>query len=202
MPDDVRYLHVGTLGLTLEPVATATEAVVERLSGRALIALDPNIRPWVIADPEAYRARLGRVLARSHVLKVSEEDLDWLYPDLPAVEAIREMLELGPTVGLLTRGPNGALVVTRTAEVAVPAAAGEGRRHDRGRRRVRRRLPRLVERARPDARGPRDDRPSCGSNRVRVSGRRTHLLAPRRRSTAPIRTAVLSGGRNRSSRHG
>ena len=121
VPDDVDYLHVGTLGLMLEPVATATEAVVERLSGRALIALDPNIRPWVIADPEAYRARLGRVLARSHVLKVSEEDLDWLYPGLPAVEAIREMLEMGPTVGLLTRGPNGALVVTRTAEVAVPA---------------------------------------------------------------------------------
>ncbi len=121
VPDDVRYLHIGTLGLTLEPVATATEAVVERLSGRALIALDPNIRPWVIADPDAYRARLGRVLARSHMIKVSEEDLDWLYPDVPAAEAIREMLEMGPTVGLLTRGPNGALVVTRTAEVAVPA---------------------------------------------------------------------------------
>jgi fructokinase len=121
IPDGVDYLHVGTLGLTLEPVATATEAVVERLSGRALIAFDPNIRPWVITDPEAYRARVRRVLAHSHVLKVSQEDLEWLYPDLPEVEAIREMLDMGPTVGLLTRGPNGALVVTRTAEVAVPA---------------------------------------------------------------------------------
>ena len=121
VPDGVGYLHVGTLALTLEPVATATEAVVERLSGQALITFDPNIRPWVITDPEAYRARVRRVLAHSHVLKVSEEDLDWLYPDLPAVEAIREMLAIGPTVGLLTRGPNGALVVTRTAEVAVPA---------------------------------------------------------------------------------
>ena len=121
VPDGVGYLHVGTLALTLEPVATATEAVVERLSGQALITFDPNIRPWVITDPEVYRARVRRVLAHSHVLKVSEEDLDWLYPDLPAVEAIREMLAIGPTVGLLTRGPNGALVVTRTAEVAVPA---------------------------------------------------------------------------------
>jgi fructokinase len=121
LPDVVDILHVGTLGLTLEPVATATEAVIERLAGDALVALDPNIRPWVVEDEDAYRARLDRVLARSHVLKVSEEDLAWLRPDLGATEAVRSLLEGGPSVGLLTRGPHGALVVTRTAEVAVPA---------------------------------------------------------------------------------
>ncbi len=121
LPDVVDILHVGTLGLTLEPVATATEAVVERLAGDALVALDPNIRPWVVEDEDAYRDRLDRVLARSHVLKVSEEDLAWLRPGLGATEAVRSLLEGGPGVGLLTRGPNGALVVTRTAEVAVPA---------------------------------------------------------------------------------
>jgi len=121
LPDVVDILHVGTLGLTLEPVATATEAVIERLAGDALVALDPNIRPWVVEDEDAYRARLDRVLARSHVLKVSEEDLAWLRPELGATEAVRSLLEGGPSVGLLTRGPHGALVVTRTAEVAVPA---------------------------------------------------------------------------------
>jgi fructokinase len=121
MPADVGMLHVGTLGLTLEPVATALEAVVERLAGDALIAVDPNVRPWVIGDPVAYRARLRRVLAHTHLLKVSEEDLEWLEPGLPPVEAMRTLLEQGPTLGLLTRGPSGALVVTRTAEVAVPA---------------------------------------------------------------------------------
>ena len=121
LPDVVDILHDGTLGLTLEPVATATEAVVERLAGDALVALDPNIRPWVVEDEDAYRARLDRVLARSHVLKVSEEDLAWLRPELGATEAVRSLLEGGPSVGLLTRGPHGALVVTRTAEVAVPA---------------------------------------------------------------------------------
>ncbi len=121
LPERVDILHAGTLGLTLEPVATATEAVIERVAGNALVAVDPNIRPWVIEDEDAYRARLERVLARSHVVKVSEEDVGWLYPGLPTAEAVRRLLEQGPTVGLLTRGPNGALVVTRSAEVAVPA---------------------------------------------------------------------------------
>jgi len=121
VPDGVRILHVGTLGLALEPVATALEAVVDRLAGDALIAVDPNCRPWVIDDPVAYRERLDRILSRSHLLKVSEEDLEYLQPGLPAVEAVRALLERGPTVGLFTRGPSGALVITRTAEVAVPA---------------------------------------------------------------------------------
>jgi fructokinase len=121
LPDDVDVLHVGTLGLTLEPVASALEAVVERLADRALVAVDPNCRPWAVDDRDAYLARLDRVLARSHLLKVSEEDVDYLEPDVPAVDAVRSLLERGPSVGLLTRGPNGALVVTRTAEVAVPA---------------------------------------------------------------------------------
>jgi fructokinase len=121
LPASVAILHVGTLGLMLQPVATALEAVVERVGDRALVAVDPNIRPWVIDDPAAYRERLARVLARSHLLKLSEEDLAWLAPDAAPVEAVRSLLDAGPTVGLLTRGPSGALVVTRTAEVAVPA---------------------------------------------------------------------------------
>jgi fructokinase len=120
-PDDVQIVHAGTLALVLEPVASALEAVIERLSGHALIVLDPNIRPDVITDPDAYRSRLRRLLAMGHVVKVSEEDLDWLAPGRRSVDAVRDMLDGGPAVGLLTRGPSGALVITRTAEVAVPS---------------------------------------------------------------------------------
>jgi fructokinase len=121
LPDGVRFVHVGTLGLALEPIATALEAVVERLTADALIAVDPNCRPWVITDHDTYRTRMRRVLSHSHVLKVSEEDLAYLEPELPAVDGVRALLEHGPAVGLLTRGPDGAVVITRTAEVAVPA---------------------------------------------------------------------------------
>jgi fructokinase len=115
VPDGVDVVHVGTLGLMLEPIAAALEAVVERLAARALVAVDPNVRPWAIADPEAYRARLGRVLAHSHLVKVSEEDLEWL-------GSVRDLLAHGPEVALVTRGPEGATVVPRRgASLDVPA---------------------------------------------------------------------------------
>jgi len=122
LPDEVAIVHAGTLGLVLEPTATAIGAALEQLAGGStLVALDPNCRPAVIPDAAAYRARMRDLLASCHVVKVSEEDLEFLEPGRPAVEAVRALLADGPTVGLLTRGPSGAVVVTRTAEVAVPS---------------------------------------------------------------------------------
>jgi fructokinase len=125
LPSAVGILHVGTLGLTLEPMATALEAVVEELAGAALVVVDPNVRPWVISDADGYRRRLRRVLGRSHLVKVSEEDLAWLDPQRTPAAAARALLDAGPQVILLTRGGDGVTVVMRDAEVAVPAPAVE-----------------------------------------------------------------------------
>jgi fructokinase len=125
LPDDVEALHVGTLGLALEPVASALEAVVERLAPQALVAVDPNVRPPAIADAAAYRARLDRVLARAHVVKVSEDDLAWLEPDRPWLEAARTLLERGPAAVLVTRGAEGAAAVTAGSHTEVDAVRVE-----------------------------------------------------------------------------
>jgi fructokinase len=121
LPPAVGMLHVGTLGLTLEPMATALEAVVEELSGQALVMFDPNVRPSSIGDADTYRSRQRRVLARSDVVKVSEEDLAWLEPQSSAASAARMLLQAGPRVVLLTRGGDGVQVVTGAGDVFVPA---------------------------------------------------------------------------------
>ena len=121
LPPAVGILHVGTLGLTLEPMASALEAVVEKLGGHALVMVDPNVRPSIIADADAYRRRLRRVVARSDVVKVSEEDLAWLEPQRSAADAARMLLQAGPSVVLLTRGAEGVQVVTGAGDVPVPA---------------------------------------------------------------------------------
>jgi fructokinase len=119
LPLELAALHVGTLGLVLEPLAAALEAVVARLAGRTMVVVDPNCRPWVIDAPELYRARLEHVMQMSDLVKVSEEDLAWLSPGVPALDAARSLLELGPKAVLLTQGPAGATVVTPRADTRV-----------------------------------------------------------------------------------
>jgi fructokinase len=125
LPAAVGVLHVGTLGLVFEPVATALEGAVEERAENALVMVDPNCRPSAIPDADAYRGRLRRVLGRTHVVKLSEEDLAFLEPERPPAEALRALLEVGPAAVLLTLGAEGALVVSAGARTRVPAPAVE-----------------------------------------------------------------------------
>jgi fructokinase len=118
-PPDV--LHLGGLGLVVEPMASALEAAVEAVRGRALVLVDPNVRPTLIADPAGYRARLARVLAGADVVKLSTDDLAWLEPGAAPAEAARTLVEHGPAVAVVTAGPEGAIVVGRDGERLVPA---------------------------------------------------------------------------------
>jgi fructokinase len=123
VPEQLAIFYLGTLGLVFEPMASALEALVARLGDDTLVALDPNCRPTMIADPAAFRGRLARLLARTDVLKASEEDLDWIDPGSDPVAAARSLLAQDGAVALVTRGGDGAVVVTpeRAIEVRSPA---------------------------------------------------------------------------------
>jgi fructokinase len=124
VPEGVDMVHVGTLGLVFEPIASALEAVVEHVAAAALVAVDPNCRPAAIGDEAAaYRARLARVLRRTDLLKVSEEDLAWLTPARRPLEAAGALLDAGPAAVLVTRGSGPVAVVSPggVSEVPVPA---------------------------------------------------------------------------------
>jgi fructokinase len=125
LPERVGMLHVGTLGLVLEPMAGALEAVVHQASDETLVALDPNCRPAVVEDVPAYRERLSRILKRTDLLKASEDDLAWLAPDQDPADAARALLHEGPTVAVVTRGPDGAFVVTPSEVVTIPATPAD-----------------------------------------------------------------------------
>src|SRR3954466_10504192 len=121
LPERVDMLHVGTLGLVMEPTAIALQAVVEAVADRALIMVDPNCRPTFIPDRGTYRRSLAATLALAHVVKVSNDDLEYMEPGVDPVRAARNLLEDGPTVALVTLGGEGALVVTAGDETVVAA---------------------------------------------------------------------------------
>ena len=120
LPDDVAVLCVGTLGLVLEPMASASEALVAACRGRALVVVDPNVRPALIRDPDAYRARVRRVVAAADVVKLSDEDLTWIDPDRSIEDAAIALLEAGPRLVVVTRGSRGLLGVTAAGWIEVP----------------------------------------------------------------------------------
>jgi fructokinase len=115
-----RVLYVGTLGLVLEPAAASYEALVDAVPADVLVAVDPNCRPAVVRDADAYRARLARVLGRADLVKVSTEDLDYLTPDLDHLAGAQQLLDLGPSVVLLTDGGRAVTVVGQEWQRVVP----------------------------------------------------------------------------------
>jgi fructokinase len=123
LPPDVAMVHVGTLGLVMEPTAIALQAVVEAVSATALVMADPNCRPTFIPDRGTYRRSLAATLQYVHVVKASVEDLAYLEPGRTPADAARALLDDGPRVALVTDGGEGALVVTADAELRVPAPA-------------------------------------------------------------------------------
>ena len=122
----VTALHVGTLGLLLEPIATTTAALVDREHHRRLVMVDPNIRPMALSlEPPRYRARLDQVIAQSTIVKASDADVDWLFPGFDRLAAARALLARGPRLVVVTLGADGAFGVTTNTEVRVPAPVVE-----------------------------------------------------------------------------
>ncbi len=125
LPDDAIALHVGTLGLAVDPPAAAFEALLLREAGRRTIVLDPNVRPPVFGDQGAYRERFERLAARATVVKLSDGDAAWIYPGLEATDALERVLALGPQLVAVTLGPEGAIAATRGARASVGAVPVE-----------------------------------------------------------------------------
>jgi fructokinase len=120
----VTAAQFGAISLIGEPCAGAFEALCGRLKDRAVISLDPNVRPGFVKDEKAYRDRLARMLRQADIVKVSDEDLAWLAPDRGFETVAGEWIADGASIVVLTHGAKGALAITRSGriEVAAPKA--------------------------------------------------------------------------------
>lgn len=115
-------LHVGTLGLVLEPIGTTIERLVESSDSSRLVMLDPNCRPSATTDPVAFRARIDRLASRTDVVKVSDDDLRFIAPDRSPDATIDRLLTLGACVVLRTNGSDNVEIRMRSGRGTVPVA--------------------------------------------------------------------------------
>jgi fructokinase len=119
--DRPSLLHVGTLASVIEPGASVLFEWAQSVAKVAPIVFDPNIRPAVISDRKQYVAQVERWVAISSAVKVSDDDLKWLYPSLEIVQVVNNWLTKGPSLVVLTYGDKGLTGHRKNERVSVDA---------------------------------------------------------------------------------
>jgi fructokinase len=125
LPASVVALCAGSLGFVLEPMAATLEGLVDRLPATTLFMLDPNARPTITPDPDAWRARMERLFRRADIVKASTEDLAFLRPGVPMRETAEWVAGHGPRVVLVTDGGRPVTVIHDGTTVEVPTPTVE-----------------------------------------------------------------------------
>lgn len=134
LPRSVDALYFGGISLISEPCADFYLALATRAGAGHVIMLDPNIRTGFIKDEASYRSRLERMIALADIVKVSDEDLDWIVPGAEPLAEKAKALAAGKLL-LVTRGRKGAVgylpdgaaieVEARTVDMVDTVGAGD-----------------------------------------------------------------------------
>jgi fructokinase len=119
--DRLSLLHVGTLATVIEPGASVLFEWAQSVVKVAPIVFDPNIRSAVISDREQYLVQVERWVEISSAVKVSDEDIKWLYPSLEISHVVNDWLTNGPSLIVVTYGDKGISGYRKNERVSVDA---------------------------------------------------------------------------------
>lgn len=126
LPDPSRYkptvLHIGTLVTVIQPSADVLYDWALRVAEFAPIVFDPNIRPAVLSDRDQYEAAVEKWAAISSVIKVSDDDMAWLYPGQNYADVAARWINDGAALVVVTRGAQGIIGFTSAGSVEVDGA--------------------------------------------------------------------------------
>ena len=122
---DAKVFHFGTLSLTNEPAASATRRAVALAKAHGLlISLDPNLRKPLWRRDEEARAAMEWSLRQADIVKISDEEIAWLWGLSPEAGAQKLLNEYGVSLVYATKGPKGSHAATRNVTVTVPSPSG------------------------------------------------------------------------------
>ena len=116
-------LHIGTLATVIQPGASELFEWAKKISERVPIVFDPNVRPAVLSERAEYRRVVEKWVVISSVVKVSEDDIAWLYPARSEEDVAREWLALGAELVVVTRGADGMVGISKSDVISVPGIA-------------------------------------------------------------------------------
>jgi fructokinase len=115
------FVHTGSIAAVREPGCLAVAALIDTYRVSATITFDPNVRPALVVDRDLARERIERLVERSDIVKVSDEDLRWIDPNRAPAQLAQTWLALGPSIVAVTMGERGAVAVCAAGEARVAA---------------------------------------------------------------------------------
>ena len=122
IPAGTGIVHAGSIGAVLRPGATAVEDAMSRAMDTALVTFDPNVRPTIMRDQGLTVAAFDGPLAHADLIKVSDEDIDWMRGNRTREAVIEDWIAAGVNVIIMTAGKDGARAWSASGcEVHVPA---------------------------------------------------------------------------------
>lgn len=117
----VKALHFGSISLIPEPGGGTLEALMKREAKSRVISLDPNIRPGMIKNKRQHMGRLTRMMGISDIVKVSDEDVEWMTGAKDLAKAAKKWLKLGAKIVVVTKGGEGVEAFTPNFSIAQKA---------------------------------------------------------------------------------
>ena len=114
-----RVVHTGSIAVFLAPGGDSVRGVLHG-SSAAEITFDPNIRPALVGPYDVAFRAFAETAGLATVLKMSDQDAAWLYPDLPIDDVLQELLLLGPRLVAVTLGSEGAIIANSEHRVWIP----------------------------------------------------------------------------------
>ncbi|AFR28997.1 carbohydrate kinase [Arthrobacter sp. Rue61a] len=117
-----KILHTGSIATFLHPGASVVKSLLEQAHRHCVITYDPNIRPALLGSHVEAKAIFEELVTFTDVVKLSDEDAQWLYPGRSMDEAAAYILGLGTSLAVITKGAEGAHFATPGFSVSIPAA--------------------------------------------------------------------------------
>jgi fructokinase len=114
-------LQIGTLATVIEPGASVLFKWAQSVARVAPIVFDPNIRPAVLGGRDEYVKKVEKWVPISSAVKVSDEDLNWLYPGKAINEIVGKWLGVGVQLVVVTLGDKGITAYRKSEEISIDA---------------------------------------------------------------------------------
>lgn len=121
LPEEARWLHVGSYSTVVEPVGGTLRGLAGQERTRRLVSYDPNVRLTVEPDVLRWHAVVEEMVALAHLVKVSGEDLQLLYPTQAPRTVAARWLAAGAWLVVVTLGGEGSIAYTARATATAPA---------------------------------------------------------------------------------